>query len=358
MNFNIPLIRSIRISLFPLSLLYWLGIWIRNKLYDKQVFKSASYNLPIIGIGNLAAGGSGKSPMVEYMLRHFSEEYKTATLSRGYKRRTRGYALANEKSDALEIGDEPLQFYLKFPHISVAVGEERTEAIPQLLHDRPETQLIILDDAFQHRKVKAGLDIVLTDYSNLYTRDWYLPTGDLRDERASAKRADILVVTKCPQQMTEEESRDIIAELKPRDRQPVFFTTIHYGEVIHINQPGRAYEIDADTEVLLVSGIANPRPLKAWLAERSRTYYHSSFSDHRIYTIDDLRDMIRRYEDIQHKKKIILTTEKDAMRLLKFGDELKDLPFYVLPIEHRFLFNGDAEFGKRVRNFVEEFGLG
>ena len=198
-------LKSFRILLFPFSLLYWLGIAVRNFLYDKKVFRSASFGLPLICVGNLSVGGTGKSPMTEYLVRLLKDQFRVATLSRGYKRRTKGYALANESASALEIGDEPMQFHRKFPDIAVAVGEERIVAIPQLLHDRPGTDVIILDDAFQHRAVKAGLNILLTEYGNLFTSDFYLPTGDLRDLKSSYRRAEIIVVTKCKPDLSAEE---------------------------------------------------------------------------------------------------------------------------------------------------------
>ena len=181
MNFKAPLLRPIRILLFPFSLIYGLIIWIRNKMFDNGWLSTSEFNLPLIGIGNLTAGGTGKSPMVEFILARFIAQFRIAVLSRGYKRKTQGYALANPQSTALEIGDEPMQFYKKFPSATIAVGEERIVAIPQLLHDVPETEVIILDDAFQHRYVTPGLNILLTDYNNLFTRDWFLPTGDLRE---------------------------------------------------------------------------------------------------------------------------------------------------------------------------------
>jgi len=191
------LLKSFRYLLLPITWMYGCVIWLRNKLYDKNILKSSSFNFPIICVGNLATGGTGKTPMTEYLVRLLKKDYKTATLSRGYKRKTTGFAIADEDTTALEIGDEPMQFHQKFPDVTIAVGEERIVAIPQLLHDRPETEVIILDDAFQHRQVRAGLNIILTDYSNLYTRDLILPAGDLRDVRSSSKRADIIIVTKC-----------------------------------------------------------------------------------------------------------------------------------------------------------------
>ena len=186
-------LKSFRILLLPFALLYWLAIGIRNWFYNKKILRSTSFALPLICIGNLSVGGTGKSPMAEYLIRLLKDQFKVATLSRGYKRRTKGYALANKESTALDIGDEPMQFHIKFPEIPVAVGEERLDAIPQLLHDRPGTEAIILDDAFQHRSIRAGLNILLTEYSNLFTRDFYIPTGDLRDLKSEYKRAEIIV---------------------------------------------------------------------------------------------------------------------------------------------------------------------
>lgn len=183
MNSNIPMPGPVRMLLFPFSLLYYFGIWCRNKFYDKHFFTSVSFNLPIICVGNLSVGGTGKSPMVEYLVRLLRHEFAVATLSRGYKRKTKGYALADQNSTALEIGDEPMLFYNNFPGIAVSVGEKRLEAIPQLLYDRPDTRVIIMDDAFQHREIRSGYNILLVDCNNLFTRDWYLPTGDLRDEK-------------------------------------------------------------------------------------------------------------------------------------------------------------------------------
>src|SRR5580698_3464267 len=229
MNVNSFLLRPIRILLFPLSLIYALIVKVRNWLFDRRILPSASFNLPVICVGNLAVGGTGKSPLVEWMVAALKDRFTLAILSRGYKRKTRGYALADELTTALDIGDEPMQFHSKFPHVTVAVGEERMVAIPQLLHDRPHTQAIILDDAFQHRFVKAGLNILLTDCSNLFTRDWWLPSGDLRDAPSSYTRADIIVVTKCPEELTADERRAIVAEIGPLGHQQVFFSSINYG---------------------------------------------------------------------------------------------------------------------------------
>ena len=354
MNFNIPLLKPIRILLFPFSLFYALVVRIRNWCYDKNIFTSSSFNLPIICVGNLAVGGTGKSPMVEWMIRTLKDRYALAILSRGYKRKTRGYALAGESTSALDIGDEPMQFHSKFPDVAIAVGEERIVAIPQLLHDRPGTQAIILDDAFQHRAVRAGLNILLTDFSNLFTRDWWLPSGDLRDASSSCRRADVIVVTKCRDDLSEDERRAIAIEIDPKPHQQLFFTSIRYGQPYHITRQTAAV-IDDRVEVLLVTGIANPAPLKRWLDEHSQTYYELAYSDHHIFSIDDLHTITRRFDSLTARNKLILTTEKDAVRLIKFRQELEDWPFFVLPITPCFLFGQEARFTDLIVKFITEF---
>ena len=354
MNFNFYLLKSFRILLFPFSLLYGLVVILRNYLFDKNILKSLSFNLPIINVGNLSMGGTGKSPMVEYLLTLLKDQYNVATLSRGYKRKTTGYVLAKADTTALEIGDEPMQFHLKFPDVAVTVGEERIVAIPQLLHDKPDTNVIILDDAFQHRSIKPGLNILLTECANLFTRDFFLPTGDLRDQRSSYKRADIIIVTKCPPDIAEEERQKIIRELKPLPRQYVFFTAIDYGTPYHIINHNLKY-ITTQQDILLVCGIANPLPLKNYLVQQSRSYIQLSFPDHHIFTIDDLKYIKIKFEETDGQNKIIITTEKDAMRLLKFKEELLEIPMYVLPVKHRFLFGGEVAFNNRLNGFIENF---
>lgn len=350
-------LKSFRILLFPLAIIYWLIILIRNKFYDKNILGSTSFGLPLICIGNLSVGGTGKSPMVEYLVKNLKEKFSVAILSRGYKRKTRGYALANKNSDALEIGDEPMQFYLKFPDVPVAVGEERLEAIPQLLHDRPNVQCIILDDAFQHRAVKAGLNILLTDCNNLFTRDFFLPTGDLRDLKSSYKRAEIIIVTKCDPGLTEEMKNEITEEINPLPQQHLFFTANRYAAPYRILHRNETIRLDQRTEVLLVTGIANPQPLKDMLHDNSKAYYMLHYPDHHIFTIDDWNEIKKRFEKIESKQKIIITTEKDAVRLVKFGKALDALPFYVVPIEHYFLFNGADSFMTIVKGVIQNFKI-
>jgi tetraacyldisaccharide 4'-kinase len=348
------LLKSFRYLLLPVSWIYGSIIWLRNKLYDKNILKSAVFNFPIICVGNLATGGTGKTPMTEYLIRILKNDFKTATLSRGYKRKTVGFAIANQHTTALEIGDEPMQFHQKFPDVTIAVGEERIVAIPQLLHRRPETEVIILDDAFQHRQVKAGLNIVLTDYANLYTRDFILPAGDLRDVRSSSKRGDIIIVAKCKVDLSDTEKNAIRKEINPAAHQKVYFTTIVYSKPYHLFTK-QIIDIKHDYGILLLCGIANPRPLKEYLTKHADSYDMLRFADHHIFHSNDLKDIKQHFDKIPLEKKVILTTEKDAVRLEKFEQELKDFPIYVIPIEHRFLFNEAATFDTSISDFIKTF---
>jgi tetraacyldisaccharide 4'-kinase len=348
------MLRSFRYLLFPLSLIYGGIVWLRNWLYNKKILKTASFNFPIICVGNIAVGGTGKTPLTEYLIRLLQNDFKTATLSRGYKRKTRGFAIAHAGTTALEIGDEPMQFHNKFPNITVAVGEERLVAIPQLLHEEPNTQLIILDDGFQHRPVTAGLNIVLTAYNNLFTRDLMLPSGDLRDIRASMKRADIIVVTKCTAGLTAIEKEIIIKEIQPLPYQTVFFTAIFYGKPYHLFTH-QVVAVNAATDILLICGIANPQPLKDYLAVHANSYDLLRYADHHIFNSDDLMDIKKHFAKMTGDNKIMVTTEKDAVRLVKFAEDLKEYPVYVLPMEHSFLFNEGEAFNKLVVDFVSSF---
>jgi len=354
MNFNSFFLRSFRILLFPFSLLYGLIVIVRNFLYNRNIFKSAEFNLPIICVGNLVMGGTGKSPMVEYLIILLHNQFHIATLSRGYKRKTKGYALANENTTALDIGDEPMQFYSKFPQVPVAVGEERIVAIPQLLHDKPDTEAIILDDAFQHRAIKAGLNILLTVYNNLYTDDFFFPTGDLRDQQYSAKRAQVIVVTKCTPDLSQEEKDKIIQQVKQFDEQQIFFTSIEYETPYHIVTK-TCKPVSLNDEVLLVYGIANAQTLKDHVSDNSAAYDEISYKDHHIFSIDDLKDIHKKFDKIQSPNKLILTTEKDAVRFLKFKEQLINLPLYVLPVKSAFLFNEADNFNRLVIDFIAGF---
>lgn len=292
--------------------------------------------------------------MTEYLVSFLAGRYKTATLSRGYKRKTKGFAIANNSATAIDIGDEPMQFHRKFPQITVAVGEERLVAIPQLLHERPDTEVIILDDAFQHRTVRAGYNIVLTDYKNLFTRDLMLPAGDLRDVKGSIKRAHAIIVTKCKPDLPVEEKESLVKEINPLPHQQVYFTEIVYKEPYHLFTK-RHSNINAATDILLLTGIANPKPLKEYLNSKLQSYDMIRYADHHIFSSDDLQEIIRQFEKITSEDKMILTTEKDGMRLEKFASQLAQYPIYVLPIKHQFLFNEADKFQQEINRFIESY---
>ncbi|MEO6327698.1 MAG: tetraacyldisaccharide 4'-kinase, partial [Ginsengibacter sp.] len=307
-----------------------------------------------ICVGNLAVGGTGKTPMVEYLVRMLQDEYNVATLSRGYKRKTTGFAIAGENTTALDIGDEPMQFHKKFSSVTVSVAEERLVAIPQLLHARPATQVIILDDAMQHRQVRAGLNILLTEFKNLYTRDFILPAGDLRDVRSSSERANIIMVTKCKSHLSIDEKNKIIEEIVPSAKQVIFFTKIEYGSPYHLFTNQQKF-LNPDTHILLICGIANPKPLKEVLNTYSTTYDMMVFNDHHIFNIDDLKDIKSQFEEIESENKLILTTEKDGVRLAKFENELKDLRVFAFPIKHKIMFGEEEKFSKLIHEFIESY---
>jgi tetraacyldisaccharide 4'-kinase len=248
-----------------------------------------------------------------------------------------------------------MQFHLKFPGVAVSVGERRIEAVAQLIQDVPKLQAIILDDAFQHREINAGFNILLTEYHNLFCDDYFIPTGDLRDDRKSAQRADVIIVTKCPSNLSLKEKDEITEKIDPALHQRLFFTTIAYGTPYHIYNPADQWVLTLRDEVLLVCGIANPLPLKNYLHEKANTYYQLSYNDHHIFSIEDLQEIKEKLDQIKSKSKLILTTEKDAVRLVKYTEELNALPLYVLPIKPKFLFEAENIFNELVKNYVAQF---
>lgn len=346
--------KKLRILLFPFSVIYGIGVRLRNYLYDKKILRSASFDLPLINVGNLSVGGTGKTPMVEYLIELLTPGKVVATLSRGYRRKSKGFLLANELTTSTEIGDEPMQIHLKYPHVAVAVAEERIFGIPQILQERPETDVIIMDDAFQHRVVTAGINILLTSFDCLYTKDFLLPAGNLRDTRNSSTRADIIVVTKCKPDLSIKERKSIITELRPLTSQSVFFAGFKYGVLYHWLSREN-YTLTRSTQILLWCAIANPRPLETELQKYVDSLDTLYFKDHHSFNIDDLRKVRSQFDRMDAKEKIIITTEKDAVRLTKFKTEISNLPLYVLPVKHYFLFGEGASFDQRIKDFVKSY---
>ncbi|WP_138433318.1 tetraacyldisaccharide 4'-kinase [Winogradskyella algicola] len=313
--------KFLRIILFPVVPIYYLVTWLRNWLYDKGVKSSKSYDIPIICVGNLSTGGTGKTPMIEYLIRLLKDEKSVATLSRGYKRITEGYELAGQGATADTIGDEPFQFFRKFKDIKVAVDGNRQNGIAQLLELEDKPEVILLDDAYQHRKVKAGFNILLTAYYNLYSNDIVLPTGNLREPRSGAKRADIIVVTKCPADISESEKHKISNGLGIKPYQQLVFSSISYAEKVISTHSKMA--VQSLPEFTLVTGIANATPLVKFLKTKGLNFDHLEFPDHYSFRINDIEELA--------KKELIITTEKDFVRLV--DNESLEAKLFYLPIE-------------------------
>ncbi len=344
-----------RVLLFPFALVYGAIVALRNALYNAKVFKSSQFDLPLIGVGNLSMGGTGKTPHIEYLIRLLQDRFKVATLSRGYKRKTVGYYEATTSSTYHDVGDEPLQFKQKF-NIPVAVDSIRVRGIIGLIDHHPDLDAILLDDVFQHRAVQPGLMILLTDYKQLYTNDYIVPMGDLREWRVGAKRANIIVVTKTPEQFSEEEQQHITNQLQPLPHQQIFFSYIRYGSLTPLWDKTLAIPtLDDQLSVVLFTGIANASPLVDFLAAKGCKTEHLAFSDHRAFSEQDLVRVRKIFDNFASSNKIIVTTEKDAMRLLPPGKDnpLLNLPVYFIDIEVQFHGNG-AVFEQQIVDYVRE----
>jgi tetraacyldisaccharide 4'-kinase len=333
---------SARKILYPFSILYGGVMRVRNQLYDRHIFPVHSFELPVIAVGNLSMGGTGKSPMVEYLTRLLKTRYRVATLSRGYRRKTSGYILLTGTETAAEVGDEPLQFKFKFPEVTVAVDEKRSHGIEELLKLKPRPEVLLLDDAFQHRSVKAGFNILLTSYSKTYKNDLVLPAGDLREPASGAKRASVIVVTKCPADLSVEAQMEIIKQLKPTAGQEVFFSSIAYSEKVMGRNRSYFLKDLQKTPFTLVTGIANPQPMVQHLEELGLKFEHKAYKDHHHFTEAELREL-------QHEE-FIITTEKDYMRL---KNEISREKIFYLPIQNHFLHRKE-DFDELVLKYVQK----
>lgn len=331
----------LRKILFPFAVLYGLITSIRNFLFDIGILKSYSFDLPIIAVGNLSVGGTGKTPQIEYLIRLLSNDYKVATLSRGYKRKSEGFVLAGANANAEILGDEPFQFFQKFPNIQVAVDANRKNGIEQLLLKTPKPELILLDDAYQHRKVKAGFYILLTAYGDIYAEDFMLPTGNLRESRNGAKRADVVVVTKCPPNLSEAEQLSIKNKLKLAQSQQLYFSCIAYDDCIYSENSKIELSEIREEQKLLLAGIAKPEPFFFYLKNTNDQCL--IFPDHHHFSEKDIQEIIIKAQD-----SIIITTEKDYVRL---KGSLPAEQLFYLPIQSSFL-SGADQFDKKIKNYV------
>ncbi|RNL55500.1 tetraacyldisaccharide 4'-kinase [Pedobacter jejuensis] len=346
------LLNYLRLLLLPFSLIYGLAITLRKKLYDWGIMRSVKFDLPVICVGNLAVGGSGKTPTTEYLVKLLAD-YKIAILSRGYGRKTKGYILADANATAETIGDEPLQYFNKLKDVTVAVCEDRVEGINQLkeTHD-----LIILDDAFQHRAVRAGFNILLFEFRKLGTLQFLLPAGNLRDVFSSRKRADVLLVTKSPVPLLHVAQQASINELQPNSNQPVLHSYLKYGDLQHLhNDTVLPLDSIKNFEIFLLTGIANPEPLIEELQKYSDNIHHEEFPDHHTFSSAEILKFRTAFDKSTNAEKIIITTEKDSQRLRAIAlDNLPaNLPIYFLPIEVELFEEDKITFDELILNYVK-----
>ncbi len=317
--------KNLRKILFPFSLIYAAITSLRNFLYDKNIKKSIGFDIPVIAVGNLSVGGTGKTPMVEYLIRLLADKYNLAVLSRGYKRKSKGFYLANDITTIEEIGDEPFQYHSKFKNIHVAVNVDRVEGVTKILAALPTTEIVLLDDAFQHRKIKASFYIMLTAYNDLFYNDLVLPAGNLRECKSGVKRANVVVVTKCPKNLSEAEMLQIKSRIDI-DNDKIFFSTINYHQTV-TNNVEEIPVIDLKNDFIAVAGIAKPEYFYEYLNCTKNDCL--TFSDHHFFSDQDLKNILQK----ANGRKII-TTEKDYMRL---QNQLPKNQLFYLPIEMDFI---------------------
>lgn len=334
-----------RFLLFPLAIIYDFVTRTRNLFFDARILKHTSFKIPLIIVGNLSVGGTGKTPQIEYLIRLLIHNHKTAILSRGYKRKTTGFVLLNKNHSATDVGDEPLQYFKKFKNIHVAVDENRVEGITHLISQK-KPDVILLDDAFQHRKVKGSYYILLTKFNDLFIDDFLLPTGNLRESAQGAKRADVILVTKCPNNISKNE-QDSIKQKLSKFNKKVFFSSISYGDTVLGTLKIPTSELK-NFEVLLITGIANPDPLTDYLKSLNVKFQHLKYADHHYFSENEIKNIERKFDAIQSPK-MILTTEKDFVRLEAY---MKDLSY--LPIETSFLNNENEVFNRIINAHLKE----
>lgn len=349
------------VCLLPFSLLYGIGVAIRNLLFELHVLKSTQFPIPVICVGNITVGGTGKTPHTEYLIQLLEQEFNIAVLSRGYKRKSKGFVLASSHTAVDQLGDEPYQMKKKFPDIHMAVDRDRCHGIEELT--APENGLaidvILLDDAFQHRYVKPGLSVVLIDYNRPIYSDLLLPAGRLREPASGKKRADILVVTKCPETITPEEQMRIQKRLNPKARQALYFTRFAYGDLYQLTSQATRRAIQSlaeDSEILLVTGIASPLSLINKLSAYTANIHPLTFPDHHDFTEEDVQLIRQKFEQLSPGKRLIITTEKDAARLTGHPSMTNDLKenTYVLPIKVAFLNQSDQSFNQKIIEYVRQ----
>lgn len=347
--------------LYPVSLIYGLVVRIRNFMFDYGMLKSTEFDIPVITVGNISVGGTGKTPTAEYLIYLLRNKYKIAVLSRGYKRNTKGFIIADENASVQSIGDEPYQIFLKFPDITVAVDEKRVHGIQRLINSDRKINLVILDDAFQHRYVLPALSLLLIDYTQPFLHDYYLPYGRLRDNPEERYRAEIILVTKTPKTIKPIDMRIIATDLKMKPYQSLFFSAIEYKGLMPVFE-NQIFALDSEIiklkkyEILIVTGIGNPTPIIDYCKSLTGKIKILSFNDHYQYTKKDVENISKDFDMIENENKIIVTTEKDAVRFkaIKFPNEQIKKSFFYYPIEMEILNNEKADLDKLIHHFIEK----
>lgn len=351
------MIRYFRYLLFPFSVIYGLVLIIRNYLYKLQIFHSSEFDIPTICVGNLAMGGTGKTPHVAYLIQLLRSQYKPAVLSRGYMRKTRGYVFANPKLNVIDLGDEPTQLYQQFNgEIPIAVCENRVLGIPDLLMDAQDTDVIILDDAFQHRALTCGLNILLTDFNRIYTKDFLFPVGNLREYAGAAKRANIIIATKCPDSLTPQKADEIRDLLQLNTDQKLFFSGLKYGSLKSVfNSDELKLDEISSKNILLFCGIANPEKLEQHMSRLGKHIDLIRFSDHREFSSKDIERIFNSYKDLGENS-ILVCTEKDAVKIRNnpMWDKFKTFPLYFQPIEVYFFNWNKHSFDQIIYEYISQ----
>jgi tetraacyldisaccharide 4'-kinase len=350
------------ILLYPLSLIYGAVTGIRNFMYNADILPKHEFSLPVICVGNITVGGTGKTPHTEYLVGLLSKNFRVATLSRGYMRKSSGFRIASINDDVSEIGDEPLQICRKFPEITVAVDRNRVNGVNSILREKPGTEVIILDDGFQHRSITPGLTILLTDFKRLMINDHLLPYGRLRENVRNMNRADIILITKSPEDISPIQRRIIVKEIDKAPYQNLYFTSLEYKDPLPMFMKSEEKNLSLSdlkkdrTGIVLLTGISNPLPLKEYLSDYFKEITHVSFPDHHIFTEKDILKLTAAFNGLVSAEKLIITTEKDAVRLREFTNiaELVRSSVYYIPLGIKFLNDDKDEFDNLIIEYVRK----
>jgi tetraacyldisaccharide 4'-kinase len=349
------------IFLYPASLLYGLITSIRNFLYDTGILHSVEFPFPVICVGNITVGGTGKTPHTEYLAELLRENYKIATLSRGYKRKTSNFRIATSSALVSEIGDEPIQIFRNFPDVLVTVDKNRVHGVKRILQEYPETEVIILDDGFQHRRITPGFSILISDFERLFVRDHMMPYGNLRESKGNKRRADMILITKCPENISPIQRRLIVKEIDKSPYQNLYFTTLRYKPPVSVfnlphDAPSSELSECADCGIVLITGIAKPEPLKEYLQKSYREIIHLSFPDHHNFSEKDLVSMSSAYNNLKSTTRYLFTTEKDAVRMREFANIAEPIKsaFFYIPVGIYFLNEDKDEFDNLIIDYVRK----